>query len=269
MNQEEMDFMQQQQNQMNAMRAQAEMGQVNQAYQTMDTQEREKSLFKDQLDLGDEIDRIKHLLQGDVIRKTEYGNTEWSPAEDPEMIILSEYGIHLIMNTICFYINKNTLLSNYDEDTINRKMEDFATDLTDTIFMEYEKVFQYPTFEQCKEVFLQRIEKKKDLRKFTLELLGQKTDSDEIRKEFIDEMEGRIEREISNIREQIIKNKLKRFLILIREVQDAIHSTYLRAFGGQERRTLRQHIHVSESRGQNMPPKNPSSMNPLNWGKTR
>ena len=52
----------------------------------------------------------------------------------------------------------------------------------------------------------------------------------------------------------------------MRVVQDTVHSTYLRAFRGEERRTLRKHIHVSETIG-NQSPQQPSRINPLNWGK--
>jgi len=104
---------------------------------------------------------------------------------------------------------------------------------------------------------MERIERKAELRQFAHELLGKKVDKETIKSEFIEEIEDKIESEITKIREQIIKNKLKRFEIIIREVQDAVHSTYLRAWNGAERRTLRQHIHISEVIGANQQP--PSS----------
>jgi len=148
-------------------------------------------------------------------------------------------------------------------------MEDFGTDLADTIFMEYEKVFQYPSFEDCKKVLMERLERKQETRKFALELLGQEYDEKKVKKELLDVLEGNIDKEITKIKEQIIKNKLKRFLILLRTVQDAVHSTYLRAWKGQERTTLRQHIHISESRGGNTQPPVQQSYNPLSFLKPR
>jgi len=118
----------------------------------------DKSMIAEQLDLGEELERIDYLLRGYVIeRNDETGETAWVKPEDKDMIILSDYGVHLIRNTIAWYLNKNTLLSNYDDKTINVKMEDFASDLNDTIFMEYEKVFQYPTFDECKVILQERI----------------------------------------------------------------------------------------------------------------
>jgi hypothetical protein len=240
--------------------------QLTQTQQALLLGEQERSMIKDQLDLSEELERIEHLLKGDILKRDSRGQLIWEAPEDSEMIILSEHGIHLIMNSISFYINKNTLLSNYDETTINAKMEDFASDLNDTVFMEYEKVFKYPTFEDCKKVLEARIENKTKLREFAYEMVGKEIKEGEVKKEIINELEGEIEREIDKIKEQIIKNKLKRFALIIREVQDAVHSTYLRAWKGDERRTLRQHINISEIKGGNISPqREPSRLNPINW----
>ena len=264
---EEETFIEQQQKEIEAYKTSTQSGQVQQAQQAMMYQEQEKSMIKDQLDLIDELDTIDHLLRGQFLKDSVDTNGRvWADPSDPNSIILTEHGVQLIMNTIMFYLNKNTLLSNYDEDMINHKMEDFATDLADTIFMEYEKVFQYPTQQECFTVLKDRIDKKTELRMFALELVGQVGDAIAIRESFVEEIEDKIENEIAKIKEQVIKNKIKRFLIIIREIQDAVHSTYLRAYKGQERKTLRQHIHISENVGMNQPPKNPRKLNLLNYG---
>lgn len=240
--------------------------------QELQLREQQRSWVHDQINLGDEIELIEHLLKGEILKREENGGTNWKPPVNTEQVVLSEHGVHLIINTISFYLNKNTLLSNYDEETIQQKMEDFAIALSDTIFMEYEKVFLYPTFKECKKVFEERIERKVQLRKFACELVGhENTNEEEIKANFIYEIEDRIESEIGKIREQIMKNKLKRFDLLIREVQDAVHSTYLRALYGAERRTIRQHSHFNETAGMMMPQasKQKTSLNPLNYLRKR
>lgn len=241
--------------------------------QEMMIDDRERSMVKDQLDLSEEIERIEHLLRGHVLKEDGQGNRNWVEPDNNEMVVLSEYGIHLILNTITWYINKNTLLSNYDDETILTKMEDFACDLSDTIFMEYEKIFQYPSFEDCKKILEQRIEYKVKVKMFALETLGKKSDRAEVKRELMNEIENRIDVEIQKIKEQIIKNKLKRFLILLRCIQDSVHSTYLRAYKGQERRTLREHIHITETMGgySNRPQQQQqgSGWSPLNWFQKR
>lgn len=240
--------------------------------QQLQLREQQRSWVDDQINLGKEIELIEHLLKGEILKRDhETGGTDWKPPEHTEQIVLSEHGVHLIINTISFYLNKNTLLSNYDEETIQQKMEDFATSLADTIFMEYEKVFLYPSFEECKKVFNDRIERKVQLRTFAYGLMGKENINEkEIKETFIHEIEDRIESEIGKIREQIMKNKLKRFDLLIREVQDAVHSTYLRALYGAERRTIRQHSHFNETAGMTPQlPKQKSSMNPMSYFRRR
>jgi hypothetical protein len=232
--------------------------------------DREKSTIQEQLDLSNELDTIEYLARGYVLSKDEDGNRIWVPPKDEDMVILTEYGIQTIMEPLYYYGNKNILLSNYDDKTILQKMEDFASDLADDIFMNYEKVFKYPTLKECKEEIKIRIDKKVELRKFAKELLGLKHDDIETRKEILKEMEGRIERELEIVKAQKMKSKLKRFAMIMRKVQDFVHSAYLRAWKGQERTTLRQHIHISESRGSVIPQQNTGgSLNPLEWIKKR
>ena len=253
-----------------AQQANANLTQAQQGQQAFALQNEEQSIIKDQLDLTDELERINNLLRGNVLKPDGRGGKTWTKPKDPEMEVLSEYGIHLIMNTITFYINKNTLLSNYDEKTINDKMEDFATDLADTIFMEYEKVFQYPSSEQVQEKLVERLKRKQEDIISTAELRDEEYDKKKIWKKLINEINPTVERQ--KIKEQLIKNKLKRFMLLLRCVQDSVHSTYQRAWKGQERTTLRQHIHITESRGGNQfQPQNQKSsrINPLNWLKPK
>lgn len=247
---------QQEQEYINALREnqlQTESERIKNVQQEVMLNQQESSMIKDQLDLGEELVRIDYLLRGYSLEvDPETNENIWIAPKDNDMVILSPYGVHLIRNTIAWYLNKNTLLSNYDEDTIRHKMEDFATELNKTIFMEYEKVFQYPTFEDCKNVLNKRVEDKTKIRKYAMEILGKKVDEIEekkIKDDILKQMEPIIEREMEKIKQQLIKNKLKRFMLLIRVVQDAVHSTYNRAYKGQERKTLREHIHISETKG--------------------
>ena len=202
-------FLEQQQTQMELMQSQGNQMQTGAIQQSMYQDTKEKTMIQDQLDLSPELERIEHLLRGQVIVKDKQGNTTWEDSEDDRFRVLNEYGVHLIMNAISFYINKDTLLSNYSEETINTKMEDFSIDLADLIFMKYRE-------------------------------MGLDT-----------------------------PDKRKMYPMLVRQIQDIVHSTYLRAYGGKERESLRRHMHVSESQGLNPTSQNNqgggSRMNPMNW----
>lgn len=54
--------------------------------------------------------------------------------------ILNDFGISEIMRILSNYINRNTILSNYDEDTIKEKLYDLGNDLADLIYLKYEKM---------------------------------------------------------------------------------------------------------------------------------
>jgi len=212
-------------------------------------QPEEKSITREQLDLSDEISRIDYLLKGYSLEPGVDGKLIWKAPTNDDMVIFTEYGIHLIRNTICWYLNKNLLLSNFDDATIRKKMWDFTNDLIDTIFMEYDKVFISPTVKQCIDVLKDRIERQTEISAYAKEVAGIEYNRDEIINEKFAKIEDRVEEELEKIKQQIIKSKLKRYMITVRVIQDAIHATYLRAWKGEERRTLRQHTHISESRG--------------------
>ena len=52
------------------------------------------------------------------------------------------------MNIMSFYLNRNTILSNYDETTINWKVYDFGYELVDLIFTRYEDMMFTTNFEK-------------------------------------------------------------------------------------------------------------------------
>ena len=230
-------------------RLQADRADLSRQQQETYMQSEEKSMVKEQLDLSEHITRLDYLLKGYSLSPDSSGNLVWTKPVSEDLVVFSDYGIQMIMNTICFYLNQNTLLSNYKEDEIRRKMFDFTIELIDAIFMNYEKVFKYPTVQECIEVLKERIERKTTIAMYANKLRGIDADKTEIYKGKVKEIEDRIENEIEKVREQIIKEKLKRFPLLIRVIQDTVHSTYQRAWNGQERNTLRQHTHITESRG--------------------
>lgn len=212
-------------------------------------EEQNKSMTKEQLDLEDDMRRINYLLWGYSSYIDEAGIERWYKPDNDELIVLSEYGIQMVRDAIAWYVNKNTLLSNYDDNQINDKMLDFTNDLNDDLYFVYEKAFKYPTMEECKQEIKKRIQKKADVRLFAKELLGQEADEVKIKAEILKEMEDRIEEEFEVVKQQKMKQKLKRFAMIIRKVQDLVHSTYQRSWKGMERGSLRKHFHITENRG--------------------
>lgn len=192
-------------------RAEKEYGQVS-----MFSGTQSDNLARYQLDLSEELERIDHLLRGDTLKRDGEGNEFWVEEKDESLKPFNDYGVKLLMKIISFYVNRNTILSNYDEEIILEKMEDFGTEIADLIYMKYQ------------EMGMDTIEKR------------------------------------------------KLYPIIVRALVDTVHSTYLRAAKGEERRTLRQNIHISQTDSLNKqssyqtqtPQSNFSVFKPRTWGKS-
>lgn len=229
-------------------------------------EEHEKSLATEQLDLSKELLNFYYQLHGYTLKPNDSGELIWAKDSNDDLSFLTEEGRNYCFWFVQGYLTKNLLLSNYDEATILQKMEDLSNTLNDTLFIKYDTYFRKPTIDECKAELKKRIQEKIDLRKFVNEISNLKEDEEKVKKEIIKEFEQRIDDELNHIRMKLMADKRKMFESLIRIIQDTIHSAYLRAWKGQERTTLRQHINISETKGGLSAPHNSGvSLNPLNF----
>ena len=144
------------------------------------------NLIKWQLELDSILERVEHILRGDKPKMVN-GNMIFIEPQDNADRIFNDYGVAEIMRILSMYLNRNTILSNYDEDTINWKVLDFGYEISDLIFLKYE------------EMGLDTLEKR------------------------------------------------KRYPIIVREIVDSVHSSFLRALHGGERDTLRTARQITQS----------------------
>lgn len=107
---------------------------------SMYTQPSEENLIQYQLDLKEDLDKIYHLLNGDQPKYSETEGLTWREPEDDDLKPFNEFGVQLLMQIISFYLNRNTLLSNYDQETINKKMLDFGIEISDLIYTRFEEM---------------------------------------------------------------------------------------------------------------------------------
>lgn len=103
-------------------------------------QQQENNLIVWQLELDNILERIEHLLKGDVINEDDKGNIVYSAPKDKTLIVLNDYGSQLIMNIISFYLNRNTILSNYKDIRIFEILYDLGNELADLVYINYEKM---------------------------------------------------------------------------------------------------------------------------------
>lgn len=115
------------------------------------------NLIQYQVDTGEMLGKIEHFLRGEYISQDPEGNEFWAkPMKtivvkknkkeelvdvlDKDLILLNEYGVNSILTIIGSYIDKNTILSNYDEMRINEILADLGDELANFIYCNYEKM---------------------------------------------------------------------------------------------------------------------------------
>lgn len=96
------------------------------------------NLIKWQLELDNILERCEHILRGDKL-VFENGNLLWKANINEKDNILNEYGVQEVVRILSMYLNRNTILSDYDPEEINVKVLDFGRELNDLFFMKYEE----------------------------------------------------------------------------------------------------------------------------------
>jgi hypothetical protein len=99
----------------------------------------QESLVKWQLELNDILERAEHILRGDKPTFRD-GHLIWEASNNPKSNTLNEKGVQTIMNVLATYINRNTILSDYENDEIRIKVFDFGREVNNLIFMNYEEM---------------------------------------------------------------------------------------------------------------------------------
>jgi len=100
---------------------------------------RDENLIRWQLELNDILERAEHILRGDQ-PKFKDGHLIWEKNPDPDNNPLNKFGVQEIMKILAMYINRNTILSDYDKTEINYKVFDFGRRVNNFIFMRYEEI---------------------------------------------------------------------------------------------------------------------------------
>jgi len=92
-----------------------------------------------QLELNDILEQAEHTLKGDIV-VFENGKKEWKVNPTPDNNALNDMGVRLCMKLLSMYVNRNTILSDYEEDEIRYKVLDFGKRFNDLIFLKYEEM---------------------------------------------------------------------------------------------------------------------------------
>lgn len=193
----------------------------------------EGNLVEYQLDLKEELDRIFHLLSGHIVERKD-GKEYWAEPNDDRLKIFSDNGVKQIMNIIQFYVNKNTLLSFYDAETINWKVRDFGNELNDLILCRYEVMLYFPSPEELYD-------------KYSKIIMENKHKFPHMFKEDGSLDTHKLYWKCVSWSNDELSSKQAHIPMMILNIVDTVHSTYLRAFGGKERQSLREKLNINQN----------------------
>ena len=209
-------------------------------------EEVEKNLAEAQLDCEETLTKIYHLLKQDVLKPNDQGVLEWVQIKDAKKKVLTEEGVDKIMQIIQSYINKETLLSNFDAKMIDRRMLEFSLAFNALMFMKYEIYFRTPSLDECQVILQERIDAKIKRKRMNLELMNREVDEKEIEAEVLKEIEPQIGYEIEKIKSEKTKLNLREFEMIFTQLKALVEATHNRAWKGEERGSLRRHFNISE-----------------------
>lgn len=220
-------------------------------------EEKEKSIAEAQLEVEVTLTKLYHLLKQDSYKLVEEGGKMgWVPLADGKKRVLTDEGVERIMQTMNFYINKENLLSNFNEEQINRIMLTFRLALNANFFMKYNVIFRQPSFEECKEILKIRLQEQVDMKKYAIEVAGgivDKATEEILAKGVLKELENKIDKEMRKIKEEKRKENLREWELVFEQLSQIVLATLNRAWKGEERGSLRRHTNISEVLGNSSP----------------
>ena len=220
--------------------------------------------INEQIEVESILIDIYHMLKQDrMVLKN--GTFDWEEIPMKQRTF-SEWGVEELMKILKFYVNKNTLLSNYDEKQIPRLMLTFLDEVNDLFLLKYEHLFVETSFEECKEIILNRIKEKKKLKMFALEIIGKKGDEKEIEKNLLLEIEKNLEWEIQKVKQEKRKERIREYGIVMAVLEQIVYATFNRAYRGEERGSARRHTNIQEVIGRMPQPQQSKSLFP--WVKS-
>lgn len=210
---------------------QQQIGAMNSAF----APQNQDNLIKWQLELDNILERAEHILRGDRLEFDMYGSLKWNRNINPDDNILNQYGVSEIMRILSMYLNRNTILSDYEPEEIDIKVLDFGRELNDLFFMKYEEMGLDVSFERAFQILYRTEDKIMFGEEGIKVIIPQKN-----RMALFQTLSTQQVDEITMSRSKLALEKRKNYPMLIRELVDIVHSAYKRALRGGEKRSLRE-----------------------------
>ncbi len=133
-----------------ANKAESDNIKLNQAINTMAGESKDGNFLHHQLDTDTLLQNLKHFYAGDYEGYNDEGDKAWLKQTDTDLITFNDFGVSSIMEVISKYIDKNTILSYYQEERIYQIIGDLGDELILFILCNYEKLGMDTYFKKTK-----------------------------------------------------------------------------------------------------------------------
>ena len=104
---------------------------------TQFAQPQKQNLVEWQLDFRAELEDIEHLLRNDILKR-DGKNEWWARNPNSDEVVFNDRGVNEILKEIRMFLNKNTVLSNYQPLEIRERMKAFGHELRALIYNNYD-----------------------------------------------------------------------------------------------------------------------------------
>ena len=180
----------------------------------------EPNLIEFQLEMDSILENLEISLRGKILKYDDKGNRTWQDPDDKRNIIFSELGTQEILRFLSQYLNRNLILSSYKADDVPKRIMVIGETLLILLYTKYESMFYTTPISEIK------------IR------LGYKKDEEPSVEDMVI---------IINMRREELQEKTKNFESALIPVIHAIESAYNRSIGGEERRSLRQRMMITQT----------------------
>jgi len=111
----------------------------------------DSNLISLQLEITELLQKLERFYRGEYLHTDKITkDVTWEVPKDADQIPLNEYGVTLLMEVVTKYIDKNTILSNYNEERIYEIIADVGDELILVIYCNYEKMGMNTPFKKTK-----------------------------------------------------------------------------------------------------------------------
>lgn len=176
----------------------------------------DSEMAKLQLDCDKIVDQAYHLLSGHILIKDSKGGDKWIEPDDDRLKTLSKNGVYMIMNQLKFYINPNTLLSNFSKEEVDAIVLNFGNIVNDLLFNKAEFFYYHPSPETLYSKF-----------------------HPIVKQEGLDISDQDLYDKCVQWSYQELQSKFRHHEAIVWQLTDMVYCTYRRAMNGEERRGLR------------------------------